>query len=354
MYNRPSRRRPGFTLVELMTVIAIIVLLIGVLIPTLSSARKQAKAARTKGLLKALESGCEMFHTDLHRYPQSHGENPFEDEEIPLMGAQWLALQLLGADSRGFVEPALKNDSGEDPGDRDGEIDEEDWLDWYSLDPTREYARQGPYAEADPENLRTTEQVIFTYNDAQAIRYIPEYLVGSTVDPPGSGGETQWNNGRLVWFVDAFDYPVLYYRANQKVEQPFTTGVRGDKDFTVGRYDHSDNVYFTGGEGGNGFFDISTPGWDFSASAANPGGFKHPLGYFGYDRDDPTTWPSPPPPPAKGMRFAEVVCDENLYETTLTTGGGRLWPHNPDTYLLISPGDDGLYGSNDDITNFVQ
>lgn len=351
----PSRNRPGFTLVELMTVIAIIVLLIGVLIPTLSSARRQAKEARTKGLVKSLESACEMFHTDLHRYPQSHGPNPFEDDEsIALMGAQWLALQLLGADSRGFVEPVLKNDSGADVNDRDGRIDEEDWLDWYSLDPTREYARLGPFADSDPENLRTTEQVIFTYNDVEAQRSIPVELYGDTVTPPGEGGTSQWNNGRLAWFIDAFDYPVLYYRANPKVDQPFTSGTREAKDIIVGRYDQSDNAYFTGCEGGNGFFDIVSIGWDFSASALHPGSFMHPLGYYGYDKDDPAQWPTPPPASAKGKTFAEVVCDEKLYENTLTTGGGRLWPHNADTFLLISPGDDGLYGTGDDITNFTR
>jgi hypothetical protein len=30
----------------------------------------------------------------------------------------------------------------------------------------------------------------------------------------------------------------------------------------------------------------------------------------------------------------------------------RVWPYRPDSYILISAGADGLYGTNDDIRNF--
>jgi hypothetical protein len=30
----------------------------------------------------------------------------------------------------------------------------------------------------------------------------------------------------------------------------------------------------------------------------------------------------------------------------------RAWPYRPDSYILISAGADGLYGTNDDVTNF--
>ena len=81
MNNAKSHRRRGFTLVELMTVIAIIVLLISVLIPALSAVRRQAKNSATAGLIKAVRRRLlRMFQGEFKSYPQSRGENPFEDD----------------------------------------------------------------------------------------------------------------------------------------------------------------------------------------------------------------------------------------------------------------------------------
>lgn len=329
----PTRNRPGFTLVELMTVIAIIVLLVGILIPALHSARTQAKQTATGALLSSLDRGCELFRGDLKRYPDSRGPNPFEgDPDIRAMGAQWLAMQLVGVDSRGFVEPALKNDSGATPSSRDGVIDLDDWDDWYSLTPTREYTRLGPYADVDAKSLRT----VTTFEEDNPDTPAPGPLADQSAD---------WSLGRLPFFVDAFGYPVLYYRANPRMDAPFTTLTPNDGDFSVGRYDQSDNAWFTGSDGANGRWPIDSPGWDLTGTANYPyNTFAHALGDFGYEPDQ-TTWPLP-------RTFAEFVCDENVFANTERSGQGRLWPVKPDTFLLISTGKDGVYGTGDDITNF--
>lgn len=325
----PSRGRPGFTLVELLTVIAVIMLLIGILIPALSAARTQAKKTATAGLLKSIDVGCEMFSGDFKHYPQSRGYNPFEGGDVVLNGAQWLALQLVGADRRGYVNPVVENDS-----DGNRVIDDADWLDWYSLQPQRQYTRMGPYADVDAKSTRTVEQILSTDPE---IRTIPEPLMGDAAG--GAGGSSQWNNGRIPFFIDAFGYPVLYYRANPKVDAPFTTGTPSG-DFVVGRYDQTDNMFFTASDGNNGRYGgMSGPGWDLSAS-----GLDHPLGEFGYVPDQ-TSWPEP-------RTFAAFVCDANIYETTAVSSGGRLWPYKPDSFLLISAGSDAVYGTGDDVTNF--
>jgi len=329
-----SRRRPGFTLVELLTAVAIIVLLISVLIPALSAARTQAKNAATSGLLNSIEAGVEMFNGDFKKYPQSRGINPFEgDDGILLTGAQWLALQLAGADTRGFVEPSLKNDA-----DGDKRIDTTDWLDWYaldSIDPDRTYTRSGPYADVEGDSLKSVEQYLITDTN---IHNYPDKMLGNTTEPSGSGGTSPWHNGRLSFFVDSFNYPVLYYRANPMVEAPYTTGTPGGS-FVVGRYDVSDNAYITGGDGNDGRYAVSQESWDLTES-----GEQHPLATLGYDADS-LEWPEP-------RTFASFVSDSGVYENTYSTSGGRVWPMRPDSFLLISAGEDGLYGTGDDVTNF--
>jgi len=65
-----SRRGPGgFTLVELLVVIGIIVLLAGILIPSVSLAFRLADEARAKSRLAELANGCEAYYHDYNYYP---------------------------------------------------------------------------------------------------------------------------------------------------------------------------------------------------------------------------------------------------------------------------------------------
>jgi len=65
-----KRSSPGFTLVELLTVIAIILILVGMVMVTMSFT--SSKAARTRALteIHALSAACESYKTDNGNYPQ--------------------------------------------------------------------------------------------------------------------------------------------------------------------------------------------------------------------------------------------------------------------------------------------
>ncbi len=68
----PSRRR-GFTLVEMLVVIVIIMILAGLLIPTVMKAICNGRQAATKSLLTQLEQACATYKVDHADNPQSNG-----------------------------------------------------------------------------------------------------------------------------------------------------------------------------------------------------------------------------------------------------------------------------------------
>ncbi len=69
--KRPIKRS-AFTLVELLTVMAIITVLISILTPALSSARNRAKRTAVKAQINAMEVGLEAFNGDQGEYAPSN------------------------------------------------------------------------------------------------------------------------------------------------------------------------------------------------------------------------------------------------------------------------------------------
>ena len=67
--NPKSKIRNGFTLVEMLTVIGIIVLLVSILLPVVSSVRTKGHVADTQAMLARIATGIESYYADFKAYP---------------------------------------------------------------------------------------------------------------------------------------------------------------------------------------------------------------------------------------------------------------------------------------------
>ncbi len=63
----------GFTLIELMIVVAIIAILAGILIPNFVNARSQAQTAACESNLRSIATALELYYADNQVYPTASG-----------------------------------------------------------------------------------------------------------------------------------------------------------------------------------------------------------------------------------------------------------------------------------------
>ena len=296
-----SRRRAGFTLVELLTVVGIIALLISILLPSLAQARIQAKTTATGLAVKALGDGLEMFRNDFGEYPDSARRlDPISNffsagPNNALSGAHWLTRAMAGFDLQGV--------------DTEGVVLADGTGVQRTVAQVVGLSRRGLYAENQKIFARDTDSSKFR----------------QTTSGP--------NTGRHV-IMDTFGFPVLYYQANARAKMPM--GI--DPAVTSGLiYNQWDNYQFTGA-------DSSARGWDF-AGAGSSGSTEpvHCLGFFG--TLDPTTIDND-----QGNCTDTFASYLHNHETEQLSG--VIKPVKPDSYLLISAGHDGLYGTPDDVNNF--
>jgi len=72
-----STGRPGFTVIELLVVIGLILLLIGILVPVVSKVRRAGYVADTQQELSQLSTAIQSYYSDFHSYP-----GPFSNDQI--------------------------------------------------------------------------------------------------------------------------------------------------------------------------------------------------------------------------------------------------------------------------------
>jgi prepilin-type N-terminal cleavage/methylation domain-containing protein len=313
MSRRPphSSRLSAFTLVELMAVIAIIALLIGILIPAVGSAQKAAKVSHIQNTIRVLDTGLETYKADPGvggKYPPSQymakpaADSPhageFSTGMLSFGGASMLVWALAGADLLGT--PGFRDLDGD--GYWRDDLSSNDGL--YALSGSQQpvHARSGPFVAMEKMQLPH-----FSTTNGTPGYYIERY-------------KTQSKPLYSHVFLDVYERPFLYYKANPG--KPLIADNNAiNPSVNQGIYNQLDNASITGAAGGL----ITEPGMQLGHPA------PHPMRELG----DPS---------GPEGSFARVVHDPDVTATAR--------PYRPDSYLLLSAGPDGRYGTDDDVGNF--
>jgi type II secretory pathway pseudopilin PulG len=292
-----KRKRTGFTVVELLAAIGIIALMVSLLIPALNVVRNKAKETKQKAQFMTISLALEAFRNDYGDYPNSDWSLPtgVPTPSSDYCGAQKLAEALVGWDLSGFHPKSSWRADG-----YDGLTPNGPWT--YDPDKVRDNngdgisdsfdERKGPYLE-----LATTSA--FRLGNISAL-YPGLYnntapLAPNTFVLCDVFGATKvtFPNGKTA----KAGTPILYYRANTSGNTILEVYNALDNDAIVNIKQTAD-------------------------------GKVHPLadasGQYQY--------------------FYNYIMDPKIT--------ARPWPYRPDSYLLISAGADGLYGTGDDVCNF--
>jgi prepilin-type N-terminal cleavage/methylation domain-containing protein len=306
-----ERKRSGLTLVEILVVVVIIAMLTGMLIPAVSSVKKMAREAKQRAQFTAIELGLEAFKNDFGDYPPSDPNGKWNGNigVADSAGALKLAEAMLGWDMLG-VHP--NTDWCVNGYNRSGSF-------IYDGTSSTELAkRKGRYVEmgvANPFKLGTvfdlsstvTGQALYDDQDVRRCYFLGDVFgKGASVvlnpnDPPVRSGR-----------------PILYFRANTAAK--FIDGQSADSTYVL-----SDNYGLLRIIEGNDRLPshLGTPttaNWNLLANSS-------------------------------GTRFAgfsDYLTDSRIAPTK----DYKYVSYRPDSYILISAGADGLYGTSDDVCNF--
>lgn len=290
--------KTGFTIIELLTIMSIIIILIGALLPALNMIRWYAKYTTQKNQFRNIETGLQAYEFDYGEYPDSGALDATGESYC---GAMKLAEAMAGQDGLGFHPDSKLT----------------------AADPAGLYPRPAPDPpSSDPtylENLRKRKE----YLEAKDVQ------LGTLAELYSDVGVFTTNTEGIALLCDVYKrtelrnskgtklgMPILYYKAN-------TAKLLHD----VANPANTDNIYnYTDNH------DLLALGVRWNSTIV------HPL------YQDALGGP-------EGQVFYQKTMDESALPIER--------PYNKNSYILISAGGDGIYGTGGsmrtkDVFNFAE
>jgi len=307
---KQSSKKAAFTIVELLVVMSIIMILMGILLPAFNRAKRYARKVKQTAQFKSIDVGLELYRGEFEGYPESDAEDDTTGTSYNYPGAMKLAEAMLGKDLLGFHPSSVFSKDGKNaaltaPYD-----------DLYPCNPPTPYT-----AEQYQENLRSREGPYLQLESANPYSLLDLYgagnfgTLGDTGCDPNAGFVLcdEYKRIRTATTGRRVGSPILYYRAD------ISRTIHDKTAPTQSIYNSRDNQ------------EIINLGiaWDMTTT------YVHPMASSGTDYlGNPADW----------TKFYEMTRDEKVDVIPR--------PKLVDSYILISAGYDGLYGTGDDIFNF--
>lgn len=309
----------GFTLIELLVVIGIIVMLIGILVPGMQAFKRTADNLKQKSRFHAMEVGLELYLKDFRKYPDSENSISENGGSNVVCGAHHLAEALLGRDLKGFDYLtdwyAPNNDTSiYSDVDRGASDEEEKACDMRRKEPYVDFKDVGAFSLCDgaddSEKWYSETEIGMLYAGTEDF---PSPVISDVFYKKTITIENFETKQPQTFRVGT---PVLYYKADtsNKMFRPTKDDPKTPVD------DTTDPSYW--------IYNYYDNGPMFNLPVHNEPAKVHVYAYSGGGFNE----------------FNEDITNQKV--------GQYAKPYNERSFLLISAGRDGIYGTNDDVTNF--
>ena len=296
-------------MIELLIVLGIIALLVGLLLPALSTVRNIAKETKQKAQFATIEMALAAFKNDYGDYPPSDPFSWLQDaqEAQNYCGSQKLAEALLGWDLLGFHPNSGWRADGTN------RRPHRDPVNPGVIHPPGQYFLYNPNSAVDMDKRKGRYLELETANAFRLGYSAPNIHDGLYADTGPLAPNTSvlcdvFGTQKVVMAngtTAKAGVPVLYYKANNSGKQILDIYRMADNDGLVFIKEQADLI-------------------------EDPPGAGEVL-------------------PRNKLAGTITFFENYITDPKITA---RPWPYRPDSYILISAGADGLYGTSDDICNF--